>query len=92
MENGDDGSKPVVVFRSAGDSEAGVVRALLEHYDIPSSLSSDITHLAYPFTVDGLGEVRVSVPAHLADDARAIIDAHREKAGSDLPDASGESA
>jgi hypothetical protein len=91
-ETPDDGSVPVVVFRSSGDVEAEIVRALLDSYDIPCSLNSDITHLAYPFTVDGLGEVRISVPAPLAEDARAIIEAHRQQPGSDGPDEPGEVA
>jgi hypothetical protein len=68
---------PVVIHRCYSDAEAEMVRSLLESYGIPCNLQSDITHVAYPFTVDGLGEVRILVPAPAADEARSILEAHR---------------
>ena len=70
-------TEPVVIFRCQSDVEAELVRALLRSYGIPCSIRSDIIHGAYPLTIDGLGEVRLAVPAPLADEARAIIEAHR---------------
>ena len=78
---------PVVVWRCSGDAEAEVVRGLLVSFGIPCNLASDITHVAYPFTVDGLGEVRVSVPAAAAGEARAIIEAHLNQEASPASEA-----
>jgi len=67
----------VVVSRLWGDSEASLVRSLLESYGIPVTVSSDLTHSLYPLTVDGLGEVRILVPEEYAEDATRILEAHR---------------
>jgi ribonuclease III len=68
------GAPPLaVVFRTHSDIEASIVRGLLETHGIYAALSSDLTHAVFPLSIDGLGEVRVSVPAAQADDARAVI-------------------
>ncbi len=53
------------------------MRGLLESYGIPCQVSSHITHSVVPLTVDGLGEIRLSVPDEAADEAREILEAHR---------------
>ncbi|HEY3380868.1 MAG TPA: ribonuclease III [Vicinamibacterales bacterium] len=63
----------VVVFRTQSDIEASIVRGLLDAHGIFAALSSDLTHAVFPLTIDGLGEVRISVAEAQADDARAII-------------------
>jgi len=68
------GAPPLaVVFRTHSDIEASIVRGLLEAHGIYAALSSDLTHAVFPLSIDGLGEVRVSVPASQADAARSII-------------------
>jgi ribonuclease-3 len=62
-----------VVFRTHSDIEASIVVGLLEAHGIVSAPSSDLTHAVFPLSIDGLGEVRISVPASQADAARAII-------------------
>ncbi|HEU5179683.1 MAG TPA: DUF2007 domain-containing protein [Candidatus Polarisedimenticolia bacterium] len=66
-----------VIFRSWSDSEAELVRGLLESYGIPCQVISHITHSVVPLTVDGLGEIRLSVPDEAADEAREILEAHQ---------------
>ncbi len=66
-----------VIYRTNGDSEAHVIRSLLEAHGIHVMLSSALTHTVFPLTVDGLGEVRVSVPEEEADEARRILAEHR---------------
>ena len=68
----------VVVFRTHSDIEANVVRSLLEYHGIESVLASDIPHSIFPLSVDGLGEVRISVKDIHADEARRIIESHGE--------------
>src|SRR6266849_3035547 len=42
-----------------------------------SIVSSAVPHSVFPLTVNGLGEVRISVRAAEAEEARRIIDSHR---------------
>ncbi len=67
----------VVIFRTHSDIEASIVRSLLEAHGIMTVLNSDVPHSIFPLSVDGLGEVRLSVHHSEADDARRIIDSHR---------------
>ena len=67
----------VVIFRTQSDVEASIVRGLLEANGVPSVVASDVPHNIFPLTVNGLGEVRISVREADADEARHIIDAHR---------------
>ncbi len=62
-----------VIFRTHSDIEASIVRGLLEAHGIFAALSSDLTHAVFPLSIDGLGEVRVSVPTPQAEAARQII-------------------
>jgi ribonuclease-3 len=71
----------VVIFRTHSDVEASIVRALLDAHGIRAMLSSDVPHSVLPLTIDGLGEVRLSVLASDAEEAQRIIEAHR----SDVP-------
>jgi len=66
-----------VIFHSWDDNEAELVRGLLESYGIPCQVSSQITHALYPLTVDGLGEIRLSVPTEAVEEARQILEEHR---------------
>ena len=68
-----------VIARVWNDSEANVVRSLLESYGIRVTVSSDLTHAVYPLTVDGLGEIRISVAEEQRDEALRILEAHRTK-------------
>ncbi|HEY6214380.1 MAG TPA: ribonuclease III [Vicinamibacterales bacterium] len=67
----------VVIFRTHSDIEAQIVRGLLETHGIMSVMSSDVPHSVFPLSVDGLGEVRLSVHHTEADDALRIIESHR---------------
>ncbi len=67
----------IVIFRTHSDVEASIVRGLLEANGVPSVITSDVPHNIFPLTVNGLGEVRLSVRQDDADDARRIIDGHR---------------
>jgi hypothetical protein len=60
----------VVVFRAAGLSEAEIVKGFLESEEIPVHLSYESAGAVYGLTVDGLGEVRIKVPAEFAALAR----------------------
>jgi ribonuclease III len=71
-----------VIFRTQSDVEASIVRGLLEANGVPSVITSDVPHNIFPLTVNGLGEVRISVREEDADEARRIIDGHRTELSS----------
>jgi ribonuclease III len=71
--NHDDHSALAIVFRTHSDIEASIVRGLLEAHGIYAAASSDLTHAVFPLSINGLGEVRISVPMSQAEAARTII-------------------
>ena len=73
----------VVIFRTHSDVEASIVRGLLEANGVMSIVSSAVPHSVFPLTVDGLGEVRISVREDDAEEATRIIETHRSP--TDLP-------
>jgi ribonuclease III len=68
---------PIVIFRTHSDIEASIVRGLLEAHGVLSIASSAVPHSVFPLTVNGLGEVRISVRPDEAEEARRIIESHR---------------
>jgi ribonuclease-3 len=72
---------PVVVFTTSSDIEASVVMALLDSQGIPSYRASGPTRSVWPMAVSALGEIRVAVAQELAEDARRIIESHRQDVG-----------
>jgi ribonuclease-3 len=67
----------VVIFRTQSDVEASIVRGLLEAHHVPSVLASAVPRSVFPLNVTSLAEVRLSVRASDADEARRIIESHR---------------
>src|SRR5688572_17087702 len=74
--------EPVVVFTTASDIEASVVMALLDSHGIQSFRASGNTQGIWPMAVNSLGQIRVAVADSAAEDARRVIDSHREDVGS----------
>ena len=70
-----------IVYRTWSDLEAQLIKGILELYGIPVSLSTDISHTLYPFTVDGLGETRILVPRQAEGEAQDIIAGHQSQTG-----------
>jgi hypothetical protein len=64
----------VVVFRAAGLSEAQIIKGFLESAEIPVHLAYESAGAVYGLTVDGLGEVRVKVPAEFAPLALELLE------------------
>jgi ribonuclease III len=65
----------VTIFTTSSDVEARVVRGLLEAHGVLSFVSSEAGVL--PVSVGRFGEVRITVHAAEANEARRIIDSHR---------------
>ena len=70
---------PTVIFRTQSDVEASVVRGLLETHGIRALLASDVPHTVFPLTIDGLGEVRLSVREDQAETAKQLITDYRDE-------------
>jgi len=67
-----------VVFRTPSQSEADVVRGLLEANGVTAMISSDLSRTPFPVSV---GELQVMVVAEDAAHARRIIESHRDDGG-----------
>jgi ribonuclease-3 len=65
-----------VIFTTASDIEARVVRGLLEAHGIASIVSAEARGVL-PVSVGRLGEVRITVHASEAEEARRIIESYR---------------
>jgi len=63
----------LVTVRTAKYMEAQIIKGRLESEGIPVLLSYESAGLIYGITVDGLGEVKIMVPKHLAEEAREIL-------------------
>ena len=72
-----DKSEPVIVARAWTESEASVIKSLLESYNIPCHYASEIPNRLYPYSSEDSGQIRIYVPAALAQEARKILDDHR---------------
>lgn len=57
-----------------GFDVAQIFKGKLEAAGIPALLEYESAGPVIGITVDGLGEVRILVPAHLADDARSLLE------------------
>src|SRR5437868_3745374 len=68
----------VVVFRTPSQSEADIVRGLLETHGIDALIASDLSRTPFPMPVS---ELRVAVQAEDAAQAMRIIDSHRDERG-----------
>jgi ribonuclease III len=71
----------VVVFTSSSEIEARIVQALLESQGVTTFRSAGHPPAILPMAVSPLGEYRIAVPEDEAEDARRIIDSHREDVG-----------
>jgi ribonuclease-3 len=59
-----------------------VVIALLDSHGIQSFRATGNTHAIWPMAINSMGQIRIAVPESTADDARRIIESHREDVGS----------
>ncbi|MEE8636974.1 MAG: DUF2007 domain-containing protein [Dehalococcoidia bacterium] len=63
----------LVTVYVARQMEAQIIKGRLESEGIPVLLSYESAGLVYGITVDGLGEVKVTVPKRLAEEAKEIL-------------------
>ena len=65
--------KQLVAICTARQMEAQIIKGRLESGGIPVLLSYESASLVYGLTIDGLGEIKIMVPAHLAKEAKEIL-------------------
>ncbi len=70
---------PVVVARTSSESEAVVIKSLLESYNIGCHYMAELPHRIYPLSGEGLTEIRIYVPAAMADEALRILGEYRRR-------------
>jgi len=63
-----------VVCSASGMPNAKIIAGRLETEGIPVELRYDAAGTIYGLTVDGLGEVKITVPADLLEKAREILE------------------
>jgi hypothetical protein len=63
----------LVTVRTAKYMEAQIIKGRLESEGIPVLLSYESLGLIYGLTIDGLGDVKIMVPKHLAEEAKEIL-------------------
>lgn len=66
-------SEFLVTVRTTNYMEAHIIKGRLESEGIPVLLRYESAGLVYGITVDGLGQVKVMVPQHLAEEAKEIL-------------------
>ena len=81
MTEPEDMGSPVVVFDTASDIEASVVMSLLDSHGIGAFRVSGNPQAIWPMAVTSLGRIQVAVAAPVAEEARRVIDSHREERG-----------
>jgi hypothetical protein len=70
MEPGD---KLVTIYQAMGQPEAEIIKGRLEVEGILAIFKYESLGSVYGLTVNGLGQVKIQVPAKYADMAREII-------------------
>ena len=67
------GEELVEVYKARNEMEAQVIKSLLEGFEIPCIFKANAAPSVHLFTMDGMAEVRILVPAALADAAKELI-------------------
>ena len=66
------------VIAVARQLEAQIIKGRLENEGIPVLLRYESAGLVYGLTIDGLGEVKIMVPEHMAQEARLLLDTNQD--------------
>ncbi len=72
---------PVTIFVTTSDIEASVVAALLESHGIQNFRISGNPQAILPMAVNSLGDIQIAVREPEAEEARRVIESHREDVG-----------
>jgi ribonuclease-3 len=73
---------PTVIFTTNSDIEASVVSALLDSHGVTNFRMSGNPQAIWPMVIHSFGSIRIAVAEDAAEEARHIIESHRESVGS----------
>lgn len=76
----------VELMMTQSETEANIVRSLLEGSGIDCLLVTPVPHSVYPFTVDGLATIRIKVLESQLEAARALLQDYESNAEPDADD------
>lgn len=68
----------VVIHTANGEIEAQTLRSVLDAAGIPVQLRIESANKVIPVTVDGLGAVKILVPADREEEARLVLETPAE--------------
>jgi ribosomal protein L12E/L44/L45/RPP1/RPP2 len=74
-----------VVHTANGEMEAQALKSVLEAAGIPVELDIESAAKLFVVTVNGLGAVKIRVPADRAEEARAVLSTPAELTGEEEP-------
>ena len=74
FKKGEKALKIVELCRVSCESEALAIKSLLSGQGIKCMFKANIDHSVYPFTVDGLGEVRIMVISKDLEESKKILE------------------
>ncbi len=66
------------------ETEANIVKGLLEESGIHCALLTQVPHNIYPFTVNGLAAIRINVLESQLEEARTVLRDHEGAANKEL--------
>jgi pyruvate/2-oxoacid:ferredoxin oxidoreductase alpha subunit len=81
-----DHDKLVVLMITQSETEANIVKSLLEESGIHCALLTQVPHNLYPFTVDGLAAIRIKVLESQLEAAKALLREQESDAANGLID------
>ena len=67
------------VYKAWGSPEAEVIKSFLESHNIPCLLKGLVVQSVHPFTMDGLGEIKILVPEKDHAVAEKLLKSHHEE-------------
>ncbi len=70
---------PVVVATTSTESEAVVIKSLLESYSIGCHYTAELPHRIYTPSGERLTDIKIYVPAAMAEEARRILAEYRRR-------------
>jgi len=78
LRKGDPNIKLVEVHTAHGETEAQMIRSMLEGSGIDSMLRGETTRITHGFTVDGLAEVKIVVREEDEERAKEVLADYKE--------------
>jgi hypothetical protein len=67
------------VYKAWGSPEAEVIKSYLESHGIPCLLKGLVVQSVHPFTMDGLGEIKILVPEKDHAVAKKLLKSHHKE-------------